>query len=257
VNTTSDSPHALTDPQIADRALTRRALLGRAAAAGAAVLVAGATVKLGSASAQDVSAQNHTSQRYTVSASANFRSGPSTSYSIISVISKGATFTLNGRTQNGYAAITYQSRSGWVLASLVVAAGTSPDPVITGTAWTTAAVNLRSGPSTSNQVLRVVPSGARIGVSNTVRSGFRYVSYQGQAGWMFDAYISFSDGTNQPETFTTTAALNLRAEPSTSAKILLVMPEGATVQAAKGTAPGFRQVIYKGTTGWAATAYLN
>jgi len=204
-----------------------------------------------------VSAQNHTSQRYTVSASTNFRSGPSTSYSIISVISKGATFTLNGRTQNGYAAITYQNRSGWVLASLVVAAGTNPDPVITGTAWTISAVNLRSGPSTSNQVLRVVPSGAKIGVSNTVRNGFRYVSHNGLAGWLFDAYISFSDGTNQPETFTTTAALNLRAEPSTSARILLVMPEDATVQAAKGTASGWRQVIYKGTTGWAATAYLN
>ena len=249
--TNTDSLHALTDPPIADRALTRRALLGKAAAAGAAALVAGATVKLGSASA------NHTSQRYTVSASANFRSGPSTGYAIISVISKGATFTLNGRTQNGYASITYQSRSGWVLASLVVAAGTSPDPVIIGTARTTSAVNLRSGPSTSNQVLRVVPSGARIGVSNTVRNGFRYVTHNGLAGWMSDAYISFSDGTNQPETFTTTAALNLRAEPNTSARILLVMPEGATVQAAKGTAAGFRQVVYKGTTGWAATAYLN
>jgi len=38
MNTTSDFLHALTNPQIVDRALTRRALLGKAAAAGAAVL---------------------------------------------------------------------------------------------------------------------------------------------------------------------------------------------------------------------------
>ena len=252
----TDSLDLLVDPQTPDRALTRRALLGKTITAGAAALIAGATVRLGSASAQDVSAQNHTSQLYTVSASANFRSGPSTGYAIISVIPKGATFTLNGRTQNGYASITYQSRSGWVLASLVVAAGTSPDPVIIGTARTTSAVNLRSGPSTSNQVLRVVPSGATVQISGTVRNGYRYVIHNGLAGWIADQYLSRS-GDDQGGNFrTTTTALNLRAEPSTSAKILTIMPAGSRVQLLHTAANGFANVNYNGMQGWAHLDYL-
>jgi uncharacterized protein YraI len=42
-----------------------------------------------------------------------------------------------------------------------------------------------------------------------------------------------------------------------SAKVLLVIPSGATVQAGTQTSGQFRQVTYKGMTGWAATAYLN
>lgn len=170
---------------------------------------------------------------------------------------KGAMITLQQRYQNGFYYVSYKGQLDWAHHDYIVKASTTPDPVIIGTARTTANVNLRSGPSTSHQILRVVASGATVQISNTVKNGFQYVSYQGQTGWMFDAYISFSDGSNQPETFTTTAALNLRAEPSLSAKVLLVIPSGATVQAGTGASGQFRQVTYKGTVGWAATAYLN
>lgn len=199
-------------------------------------------------------------QLYTVSTHSNFRSGPGTNHSVISVIAPGATFALNGKEQNSFYGVNYKGTIGWVYAPLVVAAGSStPDPVMVGEARTSTAVNLRSGPSTSHQVLRVVSSGAAIQVSNTVQNGFRYVVHQGLAGWMADQYITWSTGpgTGTGTTFTTTANLNLRAEPSTSAKILLVMPSGATVTASDGGSNGFRKVTYKGTTGWAATAYLN
>ncbi len=134
---------------------------------------------------------------------------------------------------------------------------TGTDPVIVGTAATTAYVNLRSGPSTRHQVLRVVASGAAVQISNTVQNGYRYVIHNGLAGWIADQYLSSGGSQPSGETFTTTSALNLRAEPSTSAKVLLVMPSGAVVKALSGTAAGWRQVSYNGTTGWAATAYLN
>lgn len=79
--------------------MTRRSVLkvlARAGAALATVAVAGPAVLAGS-----------TSQLSTVSASANVRTGPSTSYAIIGVARPGATFTLRGQTQNGYAAVTF------------------------------------------------------------------------------------------------------------------------------------------------------
>jgi D-alanyl-D-alanine carboxypeptidase len=228
--------------------MTRRSALRAFGGAGAALLAA-ATVGRVSA--------NHTSELYTVTANANFRTGPGTGYAVIAVIPKGATFTLNAREENNYYSATYKGTVGWVYAPLVVkAGGTSGDPVIVGTAKTTANVNLRSGPSTSNSVLRVVPAGTTVQISDTVQSGFRYVILDGLAGWIADQYLG-SGGQPSGETFTTTARLNLRAEPSTSAKVLLVIPAGATVKALSGTSPGWRQVSYQGTAGWAATDYLN
>jgi uncharacterized protein YraI len=202
---------------------------------------------------------NHTSQPYTVTANANFRTGPGTSYSIITVIAKGATFTLNAREQNNYYSVNFKGTNGWVYAPLIVPVGSStPDPVIVGEARTSTAVNLRSGPSTGNTVLRVVASGTWVQVSNTVQNGFRYVVHEGLAGWMADQYLVWPNDSGQGgETFTTTADLNLRAEPNTSARVLLVMPSGSVVKALAGTAPGWRQVSFNGTAGWASTNYLN
>jgi mannosyl-glycoprotein endo-beta-N-acetylglucosaminidase len=228
--------------------MTRRHALRTFATAGAAMA---AIATMGRATA------NHTSEPYTVTANANFRTGPGTSHSIISVIPTGATFTLNAQEQNNYYSVNYKGTNGWVYAPLIVPVGsTTPDPVIVGEARASTAVNLRSGPSTSNSVLRVVSSGTWVQVSNTVQNGFRYVVHQGLAGWMADQYLVWSND-NGGETFTTTANLNLRAEPSTSARVLLVMPSGSTVKALSGTSPGWRQVSYNGTTGWASTNYLN
>ena len=130
--------------------------------------------------------------------------------------------------------------------------------MIVGTAYTTASVNLRSGPSTSNTVLRVVAKGAAVQASNTVQNGFRYVIHNGLAGWIADQYLTWSPAGNPTgETFTATANLNLRAEPNSGAQVKLVIPSGATVKALAGVADGWREVSYNGTSGWAATAYLN
>ncbi len=144
---------------------------------------------------------------------------------------KGAMITLQQRYQNGFYYVSYKGQLDWAHHDYIVKASTTPDPVIIGTARTTANVNLRSGPSTSHQILRVVSAGTTIQISGTVKNGFRYA--------------------------TTTVALNLRAEPSLSARVLLVMPEGARVRLLEGGSGQFRKVSYNGTVGWAAYAYLN
>ncbi len=244
----------LPDSNTVDNALktpmTRRSALRTFATAGAAIA---AIATVGRAAAE------HTSQKYTVTANANFRAGPGTGHAVIAVIPKGATFTLNAKDQNNFYGVNHKGTYGWVYAPLIVLAGSgTPDPVIVGWAKTTASVNLRSGPSTGNSVLRVVPKGATVQASNTYRNGFRYVIHNGLAGWIADQYLSWSpNGNPTGETFTTTARLNLRSEPNSGAKVRLVIPSGATVKALSGTANGWREVSYKGTAGWAATAYLN
>ncbi|MFL5759039.1 MAG: SH3 domain-containing protein [Thermomicrobiales bacterium] len=56
--------------------------------------------------------------------------------------------------------------------------------------------------------------------------------------------------------FRTTTPLNLRAEPSLSAKVLLIMPAQAKVTDGGIAKNGFEKVEYNGTTGWAFGDYL-
>ena len=89
--------------------------------------------------------------------------------------------------------------------------------------------------------------------------GFRRVYHAGVGGWVYEAYLSWGDGGVAAGTFTTMAAVNLRAEPSANAKIKLVVPAGASVIDYDG-APlvnGYRGVEYNGTVGWVYNAYLN
>jgi D-alanyl-D-alanine carboxypeptidase len=199
-------------------------------------------------------------------AGARLRSGPGTGYQVLASLAKGieVRFLADGGTANGYrwykVRVLATGKEGFVAANLLSAPDGSTSPVIVGTAKTTANVNLRSGPSTSNSVLRVVPAGSTVQISNTVQNGFRYVIHNGLAGWIIAQYLGSNvpgEGPYDPNFATTTARLNLRAEPNPSAKVLLVMPSGAQVRVLEGGSGQFRKVSYNGTTGWAATAYLN
>lgn len=237
------------------RSINRRSFL-KGLGAGTVALAFGGTALLNQASARS------TDSRIVNTEGARLRSGAGTGYTILASLSKGTEvqYLAYGGSANGYewhkVKVVSSGKEGFIASSLLSMPDGGGSPVITGSATTTAYVNLRSGPSTGHQVLRVVPYGAAVQTSNTVQSGFRYVVHNGLAGWMSDQYLAWGSQPGEG-TFTTTAYLNLRAEPSTSAKVLLVMPSGAKVTALAGTAPGWRQVSYNGTTGWASTDYLN
>lgn len=59
------------------------------------------------------------------------------------------------------------------------------------TARTTAALNLRTGPSTSNRILLVIPSGATVRLVDGVpQSGWYRVTFNGQTGFSFGQYLT-------------------------------------------------------------------
>jgi uncharacterized protein YraI len=217
-----------------------------------------AAVAVGVAGGADLAGAQSATQ-YKTTAALNFRSGPGTSYSIIRVIPAGGIVTHTGKVQNSFYEVGYSGTYGWVHKDYLAPAsgGTGADPVMVGTAVTTTAVNLRTGPSTGHQVLRVVAAGASVQISSTVQNGFRYVIHNGLAGWIADQYLTAGAGDNQGGNYkTTTTALNLRAEPSTAAKILTVMPAGAKVQLLHTAVGSFANVNYNGMQGWAHLDYL-
>jgi uncharacterized protein YraI len=235
--------------------MSRRSALRTMAGVGVAAMTITA---FGRTAGAQVSPEQHTSQLYATTDYLNLRSGPGTRHSVITVMPPKSIITLNAQEQHGYYSVNYDGRSGWAHRDYLVPAGlASEDPVIIGSARTTDDLNLRSGPGAGHQVMRVAAAGTWVEASDTVENGFRYVVHEGLAGWMADRYLSWTTDGGQPAWYlTTTAALNLREDPSTSARIYLVIPEGSDVRAGDVVANGFRQVTYKGTTGWAHTGFL-
>lgn len=203
----------------------------------------------------------------------NLRSGPSYSASIVTVMPGNSRVTVTGASQNGFYPVTYGSRSGYALGQyLDIDAGSDPgsddgndggDPPSGDTATVIdGQLNLRSAASTSASVLRVLPDGATVTLTGQSSNGFLSVSYQGSSGWAYATYLSSGDSTPVPPSSGQTAtvidgALNLRNAPSTSAGVITVMPDGATVSLVGETSNGFSKVSWNGSTGWAASIYLS
>ena len=169
------------------------------------------------------------------------RSGPGTTNAVILTVPKGASVTVSG-SSNGWASANYNGTSGYIATQYLQAAGsgaaTDPNATVTGntgaagsaSAATTAAVNLREGPSTSNKVIMTVPKGASVTVSST-SNGWAAVNYSGKSGYISTKYLSGLAGGSGASTDTqvTTARVNMRSGPATSNSVVVIIPKGASV----------------------------
>ncbi|GAA5029618.1 CAP domain-containing protein [Microbacterium fluvii] len=116
------------------------------------------------------------------------------------------------------------------------------------TRYLTKKVALRASASTSAKA--VVTKAAFTKVTVTASSGsWRKVSVSGKTGWVAASNLVAGKKT--------TAKLNMRSGPSTSKKVVLVIPKGVSVGPVKATSGSWRKVTYKGTTGWVHKDYLN
>lgn len=163
--------------------MDRRRVLRVAASVGAAA-VAGGVLKAMPAGAA-ASAWLKTTARL------NLRAAASTGAAVLLVMPKGAALKSLDVEKNGFMKVKYEGTVGWAYADYLVSTNPDSYPSFIGIGKTTANVNLRQGPSTSNQVLKVVPKGTKVDVYDKVYDGFRYVKVGGTAGWMFEAYLDF------------------------------------------------------------------
>jgi len=133
---------------------------------------------------------------------------------------------------------------------------TATPPPATCTYYAATALNFRTGPSTTAPIIRVLAQGtAMTHVPGAVSGSFIPVTVGTQSGWVSAAYVS-PTRPQPPSTYVTTAPLRLRTAPSTTAAIILVIPQGAKVGSILAASGDWRQVSYAGRTGWVSAAYL-
>lgn len=78
----------------------------------------------------------------------------------------------------------------WFIAALAISAGSLPAVAEAATAFSTANVNMRSGPSTRYPAVIVVPSGSRVDIRGCMSSAnWCDVAYAGYRGWVSGSYL--------------------------------------------------------------------
>ncbi|MCT2089714.1 SH3 domain-containing protein [Micrococcus terreus] len=128
----------------------------------------------------------------------------------------------------------------------------------TGTASTTSAVNMRSGPSTGYRVVRVLARGATVTKTGTVRGGWTQVRVSGRTGWVSSAYLTTarSTSTGSKGTTKTVANVNVRSGPSTGYRVIGKLHRGTTVTKTGAVRGAWTQVKVDGRTGWVSSRFL-
>jgi uncharacterized protein YraI len=127
---------------------------------------------------------------------------------------------------------------------------------------TTTALNLRQSPSSTAQILLVLPSGALVEYLDEAQNGYRKVAYQGTAGWAYEDFLEVSNGgSGLPPVVIGTATLNIAANfrtgPSNGHPVHEVLAAGATVDYTDLAMYGYRCVKHGGKTGWIYEDYLS
>jgi uncharacterized protein YraI len=188
----------------------------------------------------------------------NFRAGPSTSDEILSVLSAGSLVVLTGESSAGFRSVSFRGRDGWIFADFLdLGDGAGPPSSGSGTATVLEALNLRAGPSTSDEILDVMPARTTVTLTGDHQAGFASVQVGNQSGWAYAINLEANGQFLADDTATVREDLNFRAGPSLTAEVVDVMPAGAPVTLTGNGENGFVSVIYQGESGWAHEDYLD
>jgi uncharacterized protein YgiM (DUF1202 family) len=191
----------------------------------------------------------------------NVRAKPSTSAKIVGALHRGQTVKASSDS-DGWTKITYKSKTAYVASRYVTGGDELPDgdDVAQGqTSTTTAEVNLREGPSLTDDVITVLAEGTKVTQTGKTAKGWTEVQVGSQKGWVSTQYLTGSVSGLPAVTGTrkTTADLNVRATSDEDSKLLGLARKGTKVSITGTTDNARAQIIFKGKVGWVLAKYLS
>lgn len=197
------------------------------------------------------------------------RSGPGTSYSVLTTRDKGARLDVTG-VSGGWYKVDVGGSVGYISSTYLSlsSAGTSSSSssAVSGTGTVSGMdVRVRSGPGTSYSILGSCNTGTTLAV--TGESGDWYkVSYNGSTGYVYKLYLKLGDSGASSGGFSVTAmsdtsasvisAVHMRSGPDTSYASQRVLSAGTGVTITGESGKWYR-VTYGGNEGYIFKAYLS
>lgn len=227
-----------------------------------------------------------TSCTYYATTKSSLRSSASGSSSVVKTVYQNQKMTsIPGfSSQSGsYVKVTVDGVTGWAYRPIIspskvrqTQAGAGPSlpatdtPKTTNTTAnvkykTTSNLNMRSGASTSNSVVRVLTKGAEVSTTGKQAGSWLQVKSGSSTGWVSSSYLSkVAVATPKPspkpvvsvKAYTSTANVNFRSGASTKYQSLGVLKKGTKVTGTGKTSAGWIEVKSGSKTGWVSGSYL-
>jgi uncharacterized protein YgiM (DUF1202 family) len=197
----------------------------------------------------------------TATAELNVRAKPSTKAKILGSLHRGQTVKAKSDT-DGWTKITYKGKTAYVSSRYLTKGEELPsgDDVGKGTTQTTTTkVNLREGPSLTDDVITVLDEGTTVTQTGKTSKGYTEVTVGSQQGWVSTQYLTDAkDGLPKiTGTRKTTADLNVRATSDEDGKLIGLARKGSTVSITGVNDDARAQIIFEDTVGWVLAKYLS
>ena len=195
----------------------------------------------------------------------NVRTGPAANYRSTTVLAKGTRVDLTGKTNGGYSQIVYGGANGWVSTGYLSGSGstsTASKPPKTSKGIATAALLVRSSPSSKYKVIRTVPKGTKLDLTGVVKNNRAQIVDRKVLRWVNNTYVR-PLGPAAPsgklpkvkEYKYATVALDIRSA-SKNSYTLTVVPAGTKLALTGVYADGRAQVVYQKALRWVTAKYL-
>jgi len=187
-------------------------------------------------------------------AAVNFRTGPSTNDRVIRTLAASTSVSVLENQANGWSRVTVNGTSGFIRSDLLSATGA---PAATTLLRTTAAVNFRVGPSTNDRVIRTLAANTSVSVLESQANGWSRVTVNGTSGFIRSDLLSATGAPAATTALRTTAAVNLRAGPSTNDRVIRTLAANTSVSVLESQANGWSRVRHNGTDGFIRSDLLS
>ena len=196
----------------------------------------------------------------TVTASSlNVRSGPSTSYTVVTTVKKNDKVNILQSSNGWYKIETSSGKQGWVSSSYISASNSNTNNSTNNNTQSNIAIvntdglNFRNGAGTSYSIIKVLNKGEKVEVISE-RNGWSKVKHDSRLGYVASQYIDKAT-TNYTIKEVNTDGLNVRTGPSTSYATIGKLNKGTRVEVISESA-GWSKINYNNKTAYVSSGYL-
>ena len=183
----------------------------------------------------------------------NFRTEPSTDAKVIKTVDTGASLQIVEHDPAGWSKVKINETTGYIKSEFLTFPSGTPM-----TLCTTGGVNLRSGPTTDDSIIKTLIQKTNVEVLEHDPAGWSSVRINGTTGFIRSdllalpscAVMSGASLSKAPTTLRTVGGVNFRTEPSTSAQVISVLNTGTNVEVLEYNPNGWSKVSANGSTGF-------
>ena len=196
----------------------------------------------------------------TVTASSlNVRSGPSTSYTVVTTVKKNDKVNILQSSNGWYKIETSSGKQGWVSSSYISASNSNTNNSTNNNTQSNIAIvntdglNFRNGAGTSYSIIKVLNKGEKVELISE-SNGWSKVKHDSRLGYVASQYIDKAT-TNYTIKEVNTDGLNVRTGPSTSYATIGKLNKGTRVEVISESA-GWSKINYNNKTAYVSSGYL-